>query len=113
MSIKVVYNSCFGGFGLSKKAAERLAQLGVEDAEKALKDQEAQPSVFGFHYSAYGVVRHDPRLVQVVEEFGEEAGGNFADLQIAEIPGNKYRIDEYDGNESVQTPEDIDWITVE
>lgn len=113
MSIKVVYNACYGGFGLSKKATERLAQLGVEDAEKTLKAQESEPSVFGFYYSARDVVRHDPRLVQVVEEFGEEASGGFADLQVAEIPGNKYRIDEYDGNESVQTPEDIDWITVE
>jgi hypothetical protein len=113
MSIKVVYNACFGGFGLSKKAAERLAQLGVEDADKTLKDQESNPSVFGFHYSAYDLVRHDSRLVQVVEELGDEANGSFADLQVAEIPSNKYRIHEYDGNESVQTPEDIDWITVE
>jgi len=58
--------------------------------------------------------RHDPILVQVVEELGEEANGTYADLQIEEIIGNKYRIDEYDGNESVSTPEEKEheWTTI-
>jgi hypothetical protein len=56
------------------------------------------------------VDRHDPILVQVVEELGEEANGPHANLQIAEVDG-PYRIDEYDGYESVETPDSYDWIT--
>lgn len=110
--VKVVYNACYGGFSLSRKATERLAQLGVEEADQALRGYEEHPSVLGFHFSAHELSRHDPRLVQVVEEFGEEANGSFSDLQIAEVEGNKYIVDEYDGNETVQTPESINWIEV-
>lgn len=54
--------------------------------------------------------RADPVLVQVVEELGEEADGECAQLAIAEVPaGTRYRIDEYDGNESVMTVDDYEW----
>lgn len=56
------------------------------------------------------VERHDPALVQVVEELGDKASGRFAKLRIAEVSG-PYRIDEYDGFESVETPGTYDWIT--
>lgn len=56
------------------------------------------------------VERHDPILVQVVEELGEKANGMFAQLAIDEVSG-PYRIDEYDGRESVESPDSYDWIT--
>lgn len=57
------------------------------------------------------VYRHDPVLVQVVEELGEKANGPHASLEIEEVDG-PYRIDEYDGFESVETtPDSYDWIT--
>jgi hypothetical protein len=56
------------------------------------------------------VSRHDPVLVQVVEELGEKASGICAKLAIDEVNG-PYRIDEYDGNESVMTSGDYNWIT--
>lgn len=56
------------------------------------------------------ICRHDPALVQVVEELGDEASGMFADLAVRELPdGASYRIEEYDGRESVMTPDDYDW----
>lgn len=55
------------------------------------------------------IPRHDATLVQVVEEMGKAASGEFACLRIAEIDGSLYRIDEYDGNESVETPGDVEW----
>jgi hypothetical protein len=55
------------------------------------------------------VSRHDPILVQVVEELGDKANGMCAKLAIAEVFG-PYRIDEYDGFESVETPDSYDWI---
>jgi hypothetical protein len=41
-------------------------------------------------------------LVQVVEELGKEANGNYAKLEIIEIPDDvDWEIDEYDGMEHI------------
>jgi hypothetical protein len=56
------------------------------------------------------VARHDPILVQVVEELGDKANGSYAKLAIEEVSG-PYRIDEYDGLETVKEPDGYDWIT--
>ena len=54
--------------------------------------------------------RTDPLLVQVIEELRDKANGNSADLQIRELPaGTKYYIHEYDGSETVMTPDDYKW----
>jgi hypothetical protein len=95
---KVVYNGCFGGFSFSEKACERLLELEVEGADK---------------HGSRDVCRHDPLVIQVVEEMGSVANGRCAKLCIAEVSGNLYRIDEYDGSESVQEPSDIPWINIE
>jgi hypothetical protein len=90
---KIVYNACYGGYGLSEAAILRYAEI---------------TGAKGF--SAYGIERTDPALVQVVEELGEAANGDFAALRIAELPaGTLYRIDEYDGSETVMTQEDYNW----
>lgn len=48
------------------------------------------------------IERHDPALVQTVEELGELANGKHAELAIVEIPDDvEYSIEEYDGNEHV------------
>jgi hypothetical protein len=92
MLTKVVYNACHGGFSLSLEALERMQELGFK----------------GETY--YDCARHNPILVQAVEEFGPKAGGLYADLRIALVAG-PYRIEEYDGSETVYEPCDYDWIT--
>jgi hypothetical protein len=48
------------------------------------------------------IERHDPALVQTVEELGERADGDHAQLKIVEIPHDvQYQIEDYDGNEWV------------
>lgn len=48
------------------------------------------------------VERHDPALVQVVEELGERADGDHAQLKVVQIPDDvQYQIEDYDGNEWV------------
>jgi hypothetical protein len=90
---KVVYNRCYGGFGLSNEAKARYKELTGKEIKK------------------YNNNRHDPALVQVVEELGDKANGCSASLAIAVIEdGAKYRIDEYDGFESVMTPDDYEWV---
>ena len=134
---KVVYNACYGGFGLSKEACQRYwdiegQQVWIEDAEwgftvwlvppEERREQKEWSSMTMDEHIAYNlayskqtwydrnVSRHDPVLVQVVEELGDKANGEYAKLRIEEVYGS-YRIDEYDGNESVMTSGDYNWIT--
>ena len=89
---KIVYSACYGGFGLSKQAFARYKELGGTcDYDRAIP-------------------RDDPLLVQVVETLGAGADTAFSNLRIRDLPeGTKYRIDEYDGFESVMTSEEYDW----
>ena len=49
-----------------------------------------------------GLERDDPILVRVVEELGEKANGECAELDVTEIPdGVVWEIDNYDGWETV------------
>ena len=90
--MKVVYNNCYGGFGLSTAGLKRYAELK------------------GSPIRQFDDLRDDPLLVQVVEELGETANGPCALLAIHDVPaGARWRIDEYDGAESVMTVEDYDW----
>ena len=134
---KVVYNACYGGFSLSKEACQRYwdiigQQVWIEDSqwgftvwlippEERLEQKEWSSMTMDEHIAynlAYSkqtwynrnVDRHDPVLVQVVEELGDKANGEYAKLRIEEVYGS-YRIDEYDGNESVMTSGDYNWIT--
>jgi len=98
--VRVVYNACHGGFSLSRKACEMMACAGVESAQKHL-DKHPEGSRW-FDYRADDLQRQDVRLVSVVQALGSQANGRFANLRIAEVSG-PYRIDEYDGAESVET----------
>jgi hypothetical protein len=110
---KIVYNACFGGFGLSEAALRRYAELkgfsyGSDGDEHwhlpYLSDLD------GKIVHADDIARTDTALVQVVEELGEQANTRFSDLRIEDLPaGTKYRIDEYDGSESVMTIDCYNW----
>ena len=107
MSIKVVYNNCFGGFSISRACAERMAELGNKEAQSMIEKESYRFSGF-----IHETPRHDSILVQAVEELGEDASGDMSDLRVYELSGNKYFIDEYDGSETVVEPKDVCWITV-
>ena len=93
---KIVYSACFGGFGLSEKAINRYWELKGEKGPE--------------YWYTGDLDRTDPILVQVVEELGEEADTGFSKLQIEELEaGTLYRIEEYDGFESVVTQCDDYW----
>lgn len=92
---KVVYNADFGGYGFSRAATERLAEMGVPGAREALKEDR----VHSFSFSAHNTPRHDPRLVRVVEEMGKAASGECADLRVENLGDGEraYHITEHDG----------------
>jgi len=110
--MKVVINTCFGGFGLSDPAFEEfLTRKGI-----AWEKQEDKYG-FGMHHYAAGHVgdtdhylssfemlndRADADLVAVVEQFGKEADTKHSELKIVEIPDDvEWFIVEYDGLEHV------------
>lgn len=77
--MKVVLNKCYGGFGLDEELAE---QYGLDE---------------------WSVDRTDEKLIELVEKYGEDAGGSHSELEIVEIPdeATDWEIDEYDGFEGV------------
>ena len=83
--MKIVINTCYGGFRLSKSA------------ENMLKELKKDPDI-----EQYDVERNDLILIQIVEELKEKANGNYASLKIVEIPDDvEWIIQEYDGQEVV------------
>jgi len=133
---KIVYNACYGGFGLSHDAIMRYAEIkGIalytneqygfthyylcppEEYDRINAEEQANPVSPGrfirsneMYFSDRDIERNDPILVQVIEELGNKANGQCAELRITEVPtGTMYRIDEYDGNESVETKDSYDW----
>lgn len=84
--MKIVINTCFGGFDLSEKA--------LEFYRKETDGKE------GFY--AFEIPRDHPVLIRIVEECGEDAAGSNAELKIVEVPdGVNWFIEEYDGDECV------------
>jgi hypothetical protein len=129
--MKIVINKCYGGFGLSDAGMMRYAKIkGItlypEDASygktyyrvptelrqpdlgegfyKLSVDERRKYNEVASEQTLYSreIERDDPALVQAVEELGEEANGDFAELAIVEIPDDViWDIDEYDGKEWV------------
>ena len=108
---KIVYNACYGGFSLSDEAVEMYLQLKGFKYTKEPDRWGAKFVVEGWdHFYNRDIDRADPILVQVVETLGDKASGDYAKLAIEELPkGTLYRITEYDGYESIETKEDLDW----
>jgi len=126
---KIVYNACYGGFSLSQAAINRYAEIkGItlyddcylcpaDEYDRIVEEERLNPvgpdryaRSNALYFSDRDIERTDPALVQVVEELGDKANGDFAKLYITEVPaGTLYRIDEYDGLESVMTNDDYDW----
>ena len=110
---KVAINRCFGGFGLSDEAFERLLIRRGVAFEKVkgeyllmgnsyykacyLYDEESYLSEYEFCMD-----RAHPDLIAVIEEMGKAANGWASDIHIVEVPADvKWHIHEYDGMEYV------------
>ncbi len=86
--MKVVINSCYGGFSLSKEGDARYAEI--------------KGIVLDKDFYSRDIARDDPALVQLVEEGRSEYEGRCASLKVVEIPDDvDWEIAEYDGNEWV------------
>lgn len=110
---KIVYNACYGGFSLSDAAIEMY--LNIKGLEYTKIEERWGSSTYNIKgaknfYDRSDIDRADLVLVEVVEKLGEKANGSCAKLEIEELPkGTLYRITEYDGYESIETKDDLDW----
>jgi len=125
--MKVVINTCFGGFGLSPVAVKRYGEIkGIrlymyEENDRRLRlisfdekppfipfyfstpDLTEWPSNDEYYFCEMDIARDDPILIQTVEELKEKANGACAKLSVVEIPdGIEWDISEYDGIETIE-----------
>ena len=112
---KIIYNRCYGGFGISREAVLLARQISGDPQwhNCVLKGEtDKHGNVLKFDLVLSDIIpRHDPVLVEVVEKLGsKKASGDCAKLAITDISsGTMYRIDEYVGKESVMTNDDYEW----
>ena len=102
-----VINRCHGGFGISPRAMERLAELGHPLAAQEKVAPQLKDDPFGWERSyfwASRLRRDDPLLVQVVRELGEAANGENAKLVVVKVPWHveRWELTDRDGMERVR-----------
>jgi len=84
--MKVVINTCYGGFGLS---------------EESLKEYKLRARITG-DISYWNIPRDCPYLVAMVEEGGTDVDGIYSELKVVDVPDDvNWYIHEYDGMEHV------------
>ncbi len=124
--MKVVINKSVGGFGLSPKAMKRYCELInkpcyfykwvddengkdryelIENINKfsghwfvsTSNETTAENFYETFVINERHLSRHDENLIKVVEELGQDADGDYAELKIVDIPdGIEYIVQESD-----------------
>jgi hypothetical protein len=85
--IEVLYNKCYGGWGISDKAKELYKLRKTENFNDCLRR------------------RSDPILIQIYNELGDEFDAEFSKTAIEKIPKKYeiyYYIEQYDGFEMVE-----------
>ena len=97
VTVPMVINRCFGGFGLSKEAAIEIAKRkGIE-----IKDYRAWPLEANTGRPIEEIVqRHDPVLIEVVRTMGDKTNGECAKLEVVEVVVD-IEVDSFDGKETV------------
>lgn len=92
---KIVINTCYGGFDLSKEALDYLVKV---KNPFVLKKQEYYKIISEDYIN--DIPRDDKDLVKCVQKLKSKANGWPSNLKIVEIPDDvKWEIQEYDGKE--------------
>ena len=106
MKFKVVINVCYGGFDLSEEAFKLLSERTGLTIDQ-LNDQ------YIYMGTRKDGARSCPDLIAVIEELGVEAASceDYSQLKIVELKDvdGRYRISDYDGDETVHTPSTLAW----
>ncbi len=99
--MKIVINTCYGGFGLSRSAVRFLSQLQeVEPTEDDLKSEYLYAAASNYRDEAR---RTDPDLIRTVETLGDMANGRYSNLTVLDLRDDltEWYISDYDGLETV------------
>ncbi len=103
--MKVLINSCYGGFGYSAKALSMyLDAKGMKYTGEIVDNYSRVTLENDREFGSYEIDRDDPTIIRIFEEIGsEECSGDHSNLTCVEIPdGCKYQVSEYDGYESIE-----------
>lgn len=89
--MKVVINTCYGGFHLSKRAVDFLGkgwnEYGPKDRILSIRREEWRTNV---------------DLVECIEKLGADGSGTYSKLIIVDIPDDVvFYIEDYDGIETI------------
>jgi hypothetical protein len=92
--IRIVHNAEYGGYTLPNDVQSQLAMLG--------------------HDKPYDLPRHHPDLVRLVTEWlaADPSRAKQSDLALCSIDSDRYYLEEYDGIETVWTPETVPWVHI-
>lgn len=98
--MKIVINTCYGGFGISNSCAELM---GAQVFDTCIPWRH-QPYHIWENNKKDEDFRTDNRLIALIEEKGTKwCSANHACLKVVEIPDEvNWKIDEYDGMESIE-----------
>lgn len=113
--MKVAINRCFGGFGISNEAFEKLLTRKGIAFERAPAKFKIRTDEYDYYHAGhvgeddhflfdYGFCedRTDPDLIAVIEEMGEAVDSWASEIAIVEIPDEvEWTLEEYDGMEHV------------
>ena len=83
---------------------ERVQELPGEWMDHSIEDRRAYNEKYTSQvFRIKDILRNDSALVQVVEELGDAANGEYAKLKVVEVPDDvQWTVEEYDGWESVE-----------
>jgi hypothetical protein len=87
--MKVVINTKKGSFGFSQKALVRLVKLGLPTGNNYKDSVAIVKNANGEYDDVYldsNKWRTDPKVIQVVEELGQDASSLYAFLKVIDIP---------------------------
>ena len=97
---QILINIETGGFGISKKAVDKLVELGYQLTEndieyiKCVKDSEHDEWWDNYYLD---IKRDDPLLIQAFKEIGNDMNTAFSRLVIVDIPdGVEWEIESYE-----------------
>ena len=93
--MKVVLNGCYGGFEINERAYDAIKRNGEAVGE-------AYYIFDNFHVRNVESLRYSPTLISIIED-GVDCNTSCSNLYVVDIPdeATDYRINDYDGVESV------------
>ncbi len=102
---KVAINKSYGGFSISKECAQWIENKYGIDLSKEYN--------YGKYY--FNEKRHAKEIIDAIETLGSEVcSGDCAKIVLEDCDSGLYQIEEYDGFETLITPDDErGWVKIE